>query len=356
MAEEAKLLSVLSEFARTLLADTPIQATLDRLVVRIVEVLPVEAAGVTLITDDAGPAHIAASDAAALQFERLQSELAEGPCIAAFDSGAAVAVPDLHSGGAAFPRFARAAVDAGLRSVFTFPMRHGDHRIGALDLYRSTVGTLDEGDSEVAQTLADVATAYLLNARLRDEEQAKLDRFQHLALHDTLTGLPNRRLFEERLTNAASRAQRDHTIAAVFFADLDRFKEVNDTHGHTVGDDLLRAVAQRFTDLVRPGDTCARLSGDEFAFLCEDLHDRSDLDVIIGRITRAFDIPFVLPTAVVSITVSIGVAFAGLGEQVSAAMLAQADGAMYEAKREGGARHHIVDLRGQILLSPDTPV
>lgn len=351
MSQEAKLLSVLSEFARTLLADTPVQETLDRLVVRIVEVLPVEAAGVTLISEGEGPAHIAASDPSALEFERLQSELAEGPCLAAFDSGAAVAVPDLRSGGAAFPTFARAAVDAGLRAVFTFPLRHGDHRIGALDLYRSTVGPLDEHDSEVAQTLADVATAYLLNGRLRDEVQVRLNKFQHLSLHDPLTGLPNRALFEERLTHAVSRAQRNHSITAVFFADIDRFKLVNDTYGHSVGDELLRAVALRLTDAVRPSDTLARLSGDEFAFLCEDLHDLSDLDAIIGRITEAFDGPFVLATTTLLVTVSIGVAFAGHGEQISLTMLARADAAMYEAKREGGARHCVVDLRSQIGCS-----
>ena len=122
-----------------------------------------------------------------------------------------------------------------------------------------------------AQTLADVVAAYLLNAQAREEALETSDRFHHNARHDPLTGLPNRVMFQYRLEHAGQRAQRSNTNAAVLFADLDRFKQVNDTHGQQVGDELLFAVAQRLAALVRPGDTLARVSGDEFVFLCEDL-------------------------------------------------------------------------------------
>ena len=109
-----------------------------------------------------------------------------------------------------------------------------------------------------------------------------------------MTGLANRLLLQERLEHAAQRARRSHTNAAILFVDLDRFKQVNDTYGHQVGDELLICVAQRLTGVVRPGDTLARVSGDEFVFLCEDLHGASDVEVLARRVDRAFAKPFVL--------------------------------------------------------------
>ncbi|MDQ1463745.1 MAG: hypothetical protein QOC73_686, partial [Actinomycetota bacterium] len=133
MVHEEKLSAVLSEFARTLATDFPIQGILDHLVQRIVDVLPITAAGVTLISEGNAPRYVAASDEAALTFERLQTEIGEGPCLAAYDSGEAVTLPDLRVDDR-FPLFTAAARAAGLVAVFTFPLRHGHGRIGALDL------------------------------------------------------------------------------------------------------------------------------------------------------------------------------------------------------------------------------
>ncbi len=270
MVNEDKLSSVLSEFARTLITDFPIQGILDHLVERIVEVLPVTSTGVTLISPGMAPRYIAASDESALRFERLQTDIGQGPCLVAYASGEAVSIPDLGADDR-FPRFAPAALAAGLAAVFTFPLRHGDGRLGALDLYRDTPGELDPHDMDAAQTMADVAAAYLLNAQARDEARATSERFHHDALHDPLTGLANRVLLQERLEHASERRKRSHANAAILFADLDWFKQVNDTHGHQIGDELLIAVAHRLANLVRSGDTLARFSGDEFVFLCEDL-------------------------------------------------------------------------------------
>ena len=165
-ASDAELSDVLSEFARTMVTDFPIQDILDHLVGRIVEIMPVTGAGVTLISAGRGPRYIAASNAAAMRFEELQSELSEGPCLAAYHTGEAVAVADLRAD-KRFASFSPQALQAGLAAVFTFPLRHGSARLGALDLYRDTPGALSRRSMNRAQTLADVAAAYLLNAEAR---------------------------------------------------------------------------------------------------------------------------------------------------------------------------------------------
>jgi diguanylate cyclase (GGDEF)-like protein len=344
VVDEGKMSAVLSDFARTLATDFPIQGILDHLVKRIVDVLPVTGAGVTVISEDSAPHYIAASDEAALRFEQLQSDVGDGPCVLAYNSGQPVAVPDLASD-LRFEQFGPLAVATGLAAVFTFPLRHGNGRLGALDLYRDTVGALDSSDMAAAQTLADVAAAYLLNAQAREEARQTSERFRHTALHDPLTGLPNRLLLQQRLEHAAQRAQRSHTNAAVLFVDLDRFKRVNDTHGHRVGDDLLCTIAERLSGLVRPGDTLARFSGDEFVFLCEDLASAADVEALAQRVDDAFIEPFMLDGVELTVTASVGMAFAGPGEDISDQLVVHADIAMYQAKRKGGAGHQVIDLR-----------
>jgi diguanylate cyclase (GGDEF)-like protein len=343
VVDEDTLSSVLSEFARTLITDFPIQGILDHLVERIVDVMSVTGAGVTLIWPGTAPRYVAASNRAALGFERLQTELGQGPCLAAYETGHAVSVPDLRLD-RRFPEFSSAALTEGLRGVFAFPLRHANGRLGALDLYRDGPGALAPRDLAAAQTLADVAAAYLLNARARHEALEVSDRFRLSALHDALTGLPNRVLLQQRLEHAAQRAHRSHSPAAVLFADLDRFKWVNDTYGHPVGDELLIAVAARLSGLVRPGDTLARVSGDEFVILCEDLGHVDDAISLARRLDEAFAVPFCLADTELRVTLSVGIAYSGPGEAVTDQLITHADLAMYQAKRRGGATHHVIDL------------
>ncbi len=344
MVHQEKFAAVLSEFARTLGTDFPIQGILDHLVQRIIEVLPVTSAGVTLIAPGAKPRYLAGSDEAAMRYEGLQSELFQGPCLAAFESGDAVLVPDLCQD-SRFPLFSPPAIAEGLRAVFTFPLRQDDIRLGALDLYRGTPGPLDADDLAAAQTLADVTAAYLTSVQGRVDAHAMADHYRQSASHDFLTGLPNRLLLTQRLEHASQRGQRSHSDAAVLFADLDRFKLVNDTYGHQVGDGLLVAVAERLSSLLRPGDTLARVAGDEFVILCEDLQDANYVEVLAGRIDQAFATPFDAAGVRVSITASVGIAFAGRGEQLTDELVGKADTAMYQAKRKGGACHQMIDLR-----------
>lgn len=335
---ETVLSSVLREFARTMLTDFPIQAILDRLVERIVEVLPVTSAGVTLVSADAEPHHLAASDAFALRFVQLQAEFGEGPCLAAYETGIPVLVPDL-SQESSFPIFTPTALASGLAAVFTFPLHHGDTRLGALDLYRDTPGPLGRAAVDAAETLADVTAAYILNARSRIELIEASERSRMLAMYDTLTGLPNRALFLERLGHAIQRGSRSAKVAAVLFADLDGFKAVNDGHGHRVGDELLVQVARRLEAVIRPADTLARISGDEFVILCEDLDVEAEAEEIAGRLLDAMKAPFALSEVVVELGVSVGIAESLPGGALSERLLDRADAAMYEAKRDGGGRH-----------------
>jgi diguanylate cyclase (GGDEF)-like protein len=343
MVQEEKLSLALSEFARTLVTDFPLESILGHLVKQMVEVLPVTSAGVTLISAGAKPRYIAASDEAALRYEAIQTDLGEGPCLLAFTSGKAVLVSDLRHDDR-FPRFAAVAIDAGLAAVFTFPLHQDDIRLGALDLYRDTPGALDPNDLIAAQTLADMAASYMTNVQGRADAHALADGFRRSSLHDLLTGLPNRLLLQQRLEHATQRGRRSHNPAALLFADLDHFKAVNDTHGHQVGDALLIAVSRRLAALLRPGDTLARVSGDEFVILCEDLSEAADVEQLAERIDAAFTVPFSVLGVEVAITASVGIAFAGRGEDISERLMNDADTAMYQAKRKGGAGHQVIDL------------
>ncbi len=191
----------------------------------------------------------------------------------------------------------------------------------------------------VAQTLADVASAYLLNAQAREDLQDTATISREASLHDALTGLPNRTLMSERLERAFLRARRTQKAIAVFFVDLDYFKDVNDTYGHEAGDQLLIAVGERLTSVVRPPDTVARMSGDEFVVLCEELDDPSLGERILQRIYHALEVPFAIGTHELRATASIGSAVSLNGKDLPADLLRDADRSMYETKRRGFGAH-----------------
>jgi diguanylate cyclase (GGDEF)-like protein len=348
VASDYELADVLSEFARTMVTNFPIQMILDRLVERIVEIMPITGAGVTLISPDTDPRYIAASSESALRFEKLQTDLGEGPCLAAYRTGEAIAVPDLQDE-ARFPRFSPRAVDDGLRAVFTFPLRYDGRRLGALDLYRDTPGELTPDAMTAAQTLADVVAAYLLNAQARADLQASSDRSRQATLHDALTGLPNRVLVLERLEHAFRRGRRSGRTPAVIFVDLDHFKAVNDAHGHHVGDELLVAVAERLSGLLREGDTLARPSGDEFVIVCEDVGTPAQADAISARITAGMALPFVLSSVEVHATASVGIAVVDRAGVDPEQLLHDADLAMYRSKRSNEEPRDPSDRREEHL-------
>src|SRR3954470_18626715 len=169
-------------------------------------------------------------------------------------------------------------------------------------------------------------------------------RLQHDALHDSLTGLPNRVLFLDRLDQAIRRAQRHHPecCSAVLFLDLDRFKIINDSMGHASGDQLLQAVAGRLEAALRPNDTVARLAGDEFTLLLDDVCEPREATVIAERVLQSLQAPFVIDGRELFVGASIGIALA-TAQSAPEQVMRDADVAMYRAKADGKGRHAVID-------------
>jgi diguanylate cyclase (GGDEF)-like protein/PAS domain S-box-containing protein len=165
----------------------------------------------------------------------------------------------------------------------------------------------------------------------------------HRALHDPLTGLPNRDLLYDRLGMTLARMPRQEAAAAVLFLDLDRFKDVNDTFGHAAGDRLLVAVAHRLEGSLRPSDTVSRFGGDEFVLLCEDIAGEDGAMSAAWRVLQSLARPFMLDEAEVYVEASLGVAIATGARQRPEQLIRDADAAMYRAKELGRNRIVVFD-------------
>jgi diguanylate cyclase (GGDEF)-like protein/PAS domain S-box-containing protein len=186
----------------------------------------------------------------------------------------------------------------------------------------------------------------LISSAIRDVTERKLarDALAHQARHDSLTGLPNRALFLDRLEHAIERAQRSHSMLAVLFLDIDDFKLVNDTLGHEAGDRLLVEMTPRLRSALRPGDTIARFGGDEFVVLCEDLSLEADATRIAERIAFVCSRPVTLGQHQHLVTISAGVVVVDRGSSTATELLRDADAAMYRAKATGKGRVEVFDI------------
>ncbi|MFL6337180.1 MAG: putative bifunctional diguanylate cyclase/phosphodiesterase [Pyrinomonadaceae bacterium] len=182
--------------------------------------------------------------------------------------------------------------------------------------------------------------------QIQDITDRKLaeQQLHHDAFHDALTGLPNRALFMDHLKLAIARSRRNTSMRfAVLYLDLDRFKVINDSLGHTIGDQLLVGIADRLKKNLRPGDTVARLGGDEFTVLVEDITDEAESIQVAERVQKELSIPFNLSGREVFTTVSMGIAPSDTGYERAEDILRDADTAMYRAKSLGKARYEIFD-------------
>jgi len=214
--------------------------------------------------------------------------------------------------------------------------RHGDRRMVA---WSNTV---------LRDWTGAVAGAASIGADVTDRRRAE-QQLQHDAFHDALTGLPNRALFMDRLQAALDRLQgaivrgQKKGMFAVLFLDVDRFKLVNDSLGHTMGDRLLVELSGTLKTAVRPGDTVARLGGDEFTILLEDMDERQEAIAVAERIQAALREPLAIGGHEVFATVSIGIALSAPGYRRADDVLRDADTAMYHAKALGKSRHQVFD-------------
>jgi diguanylate cyclase (GGDEF)-like protein len=349
MTSAQDLSAIMGEFTRVITAGLPIDGILDELVRRVVDILPIDAAGVTFGPVGSDVPRIAGSDDLALSFQRVHSELPDTPSLWARRFGEPVGAPDLSSD-SRFVDFAAAAVRHDVQASFSFPLRHGTLPVGALDVYRYTAGPLAADAAAIAQSLADVAAAYLVNARLRADLLDAAALSLAATLHDPLTGLPNRALILDRLGHAIQRSRRSGETSAIFFLDIDRFKSVNDMYGYTAGDELLAAVATRLTALLRPGDTLARLTGDEFVILCEGFEDPLAAASVLKRLEFGLHGTFPVHDGLdLPITISAGIAFTDGEERTPEEILHFADLAMSGAKQRGGDGFLVFDRQTDSL-------
>ena len=211
----------------------------------------------------------------------------------------------------------------------------------------------DEGERDgVLTTFTDVTAEKSAQLALKSSEAAVSEATQALSwqsLHDPLTELPNRAQLVERLTAALDRAQAHRTTTAVLFLDLDRFKNVNDTMGHEVGDRLLVEMAERLRGTIRSSDMVARLGGDEFIVLAEALHDRGEALQMAERLRAAVAMPVTLPQGTVTVTASVGIAFDV--DHRPSTLLRDADTALHKAKDQGRDGFEVFDdsLRAEAI-------
>lgn len=199
-----------------------------------------------------------------------------------------------------------------------------------------SVSSASETDSEQSNLIFQIQD-------ITDKKFAE-EKLQYEATHDALTGLPNRAFFMQRLEKALKKAQENslHKVS-VLFIDLDRFKIVNDSLGHLMGDQLLIGISERLRECLRPSDIVARLGGDEFTILVEGSHQDKEVIHIAERIKEKFSIPFDLNGQEVYSSASIGILHSSENHKHSADLLRDADTAMYQAKRAGKARHEVFD-------------
>ena len=223
----------------------------------------------------------------------------------------------------------------GVASGVTVVIKVGGKAFGVLGAQATTPQRFNDDDVNFLEAIA-TALASAIEHR-REAEEA-----QHRALHDPLTGLPNRALFEDRLARALADQERRGSSVAVIFLDVDHFKLVNDSLGHQAGDDLLRAIPPRLTASLGPGDTVARFGGDEFGILLEDVQDERSATRVAERIAEALASPFIVREREHFVTASAGIAVGGAG-RFPEALIRDADAAMYRAKERGRARYEIFD-------------
>jgi diguanylate cyclase (GGDEF)-like protein len=179
--------------------------------------------------------------------------------------------------------------------------------------------------------------------RSNDELKASEKRLRHLANHDPLTGLPNRKLFNEKLEQLIEWGEENQQLVGLLFLDLDGFKAVNDNLGHDMGDILLKAVSQRIKNCLRISDVVSRLGGDEFTVLLPGIKNPMDSTIVSQKILTTVSAPYTLQGHTINVTTSIGISVYPIDGDNAVELIKLADIAMYESKRSGRNKHSMTD-------------
>jgi diguanylate cyclase (GGDEF)-like protein len=232
----------------------------------------------------------------------------------------------------------------GVRSAVCAPIGHVDHPFGMLTAYSRRIGAFTHDDANFLETVAFV----LAEAARREDADAELRR---QALHDVVTGLPNRVLLDDRLQQSLAVAERAGLRVGLFFIDLDHFKVINDSLGHQAGDTTLQVVAQRLQAAVRSSDTVARFGGDEFVIVATAIERVEDAVHIADTVLAQLAPPILIGEQPVYVRASVGICVAGPGDAADPqGLIRAADAALYRAKARGRGRYEVVDADSRPAL------
>jgi diguanylate cyclase (GGDEF)-like protein len=330
LRERQRLLERLSRIQRKIVSRSALDEVLEAIVWGARELLGDETVGLRLVdAEDPSKMHLVSSTGVPPELldDARHGRTGEGAGGLAIVEERLVVIEDYQDSGRSNNMFVR----DGVKTAMAAPVREHGEVVGSLVVATHVAGRkYSRAEREILLAFAEHASLALTDAKTVQDAL-------HNAFHDSLTKLPNRELFSDRLAQALARAARSGNRSAVIFCDLDGFKTVNDSLGHAAGDELLFSVARRFETSVRTGDTAARLGGDEFAVLLENVGDE-EVAVAARRILGAFADPFTINGREVYISCSIGVAFgANEGDDV----LRNADLALYRAKAQGRGRFEV---------------
>jgi diguanylate cyclase (GGDEF)-like protein len=331
LRERQKLLERLSRIQRSIVSRSALEDVLESIVGGARELLGDEVVGLRLV-DESDPSRMNMVATTGVK-PRLLQETQRGPVGQgaggrAITEGRLVVIEDYQGSSQGHPRY----VADGVCSAMAAPVRERGDVVGSLVVATRRPGrAYSNAEREMLLALAEHASLALIDAKTVEDAI-------HQALHDSLTGLPNRALLLDRLQHALARAARSNSRVAVLFMDLDTFKTVNDRLGHAAGDELLVAVAGRLVECVRGGDTAARFGGDEFVVLLEDVDDDENVATAAQRILDAVQEPFIVQGRDVFVSSSIGIA---IGSDEAEDVLRNADLALYTAKTKGKGRYEV---------------
>jgi diguanylate cyclase (GGDEF)-like protein len=328
LRKRQRVLEAMARIQRAISRREPLEGVLDTIVGAAGELLGEDSPALLLVDpDDPGWLTVAAAhgyDDSTVELHRRR-RVGDGVAGRAVAEDRLIVTEDYSDSADAMIGF----VGHGMEAAMAAPVHEDGKAIGALILSSFRAGRVfSRSEQDMLLSFAEHASLALTDAR-------RVDTMLHQALHDALTGLPNRALFTDRIQHALTQGRRRGTTCGVIFLDLDRFKTVNDSLGHAAGDELLVSVARRIDESLRSADTAARLGGDEFAVLLEDLTGLEEATLVAERISDALHAPVIVQGREVFVGASLGIAVGTVSAQE---LLRQADVAMYRAKAEGKGR------------------